>query len=139
MANNLGNDIILNNGDIDFNDNGDILTTSDIEQKMGSELPFEGYVCLRESILDIVNGIKGTYPFDVQFGSDIDLYISRDIQETYLHIKSVLERELRKDDRIQEVVSINFRQVTERIINIYVKILPIGREQSSQFVYPYNI
>lgn len=140
MSNSLGIDFILNNGDIDFSNNGDFLTTKDIEDSFPiEENLYEGYICLKETIYRIITAVKGSYPFDKLFGADIDLYILRDIRETFSNIRNVLEVELLRDDRIKSVEAITFRQIDDRRVDVYIKVVPIGREKSSQFVYPYNI
>jgi hypothetical protein len=136
----LGNDLMLDSdGDLILNTNGDFYTTEDAEYQI-TDLPYRGYVCLNETIYRTVEAIKGSYPFDSDFGADIPTFVSRTVTPQLIeNIKVNLITELIKDDRIKEVrqIDVEFQPPKTLIVSIFV--VPIGQNETSQFVFPYYI
>jgi hypothetical protein len=140
-VNNLGNDLLLDaSGDLIFGSNGDLFTTDDADVFLGDALPFRGYTNLNETMYKIIQAVQGSYPFDIYFGASVPLYISKTVTAQMIsQIRTQIGDALVKDDRIKSVdqIDITFKAPKTLIISIFVT--AIGQQQSSQFVFPYQL
>lgn len=138
--NNIGNDLMLDeNGDLITSSSGDFFTTEDSENYI-TNLPFRGYVSLSETIYRILTSIKGSYPFDINFGSNVMTKVSANVtRELVSELKTMIVNELLKDDRIKSVsnISIVLRNQNELVIEI--SLLAIGQSDVSKFVFPFAV
>ncbi len=142
--NNMGCDIMVaydedNEADFLIGHNGDFLTTDDIEQKLEDGHPFKGKICLYESIYRLLQTTKGSWRLNTDFGTNIDDYISKNIDDVRFLIKDTISVELRKDDRIKEVSNIIIEMESQSVMIIEIHIIPIGEDEKSVFVYPYSV
>ena len=138
--NNIGNDLLLDEtGDIIFGSNGDFFTTEDSENYL-TELPFRGYVCLSETIYRILTSIKGSYPFDINFGSNIGKKVSNNVTKAFVsELKTIIISELLKDDRIKSVTNITMNLRNQNELVIEISLLAIGQNDVSKFVFPFSV
>ncbi len=137
---NLGNDLMLDeNNDFIFGLNGDFYTTEDEEAFM-DDLPFEGYVALRQFVSICLDTVLGTLnPYDIDFGIGARLLVSRNIAEVFPEFVERVQEQLLKDDRIQSVIKCDYEIADTNMINVFVSILAVGQNVSSNFVFPYQI
>lgn len=140
----LGNDLMTivdedNEVDLIIGDNGDFFTTLDFEQKIPENIPYEGYICLYECIYRTLQTSKGTWFYDLFFGVNIDDYISQTIDDNLFLIKEDIEKALKSDDRIKEITKLNAFVSDSNTLTIEISFIPIGQNESSEFVFPYNL
>ncbi len=138
--NNIGNDLMLDeNGDLITSSSGDFFTTEDSENYI-TNLPFRGYVSLSETIYRILTSIKGSYPFDINFGSNVMTKVSASVtKELVSELKTMIVNELLKDDRVKSIsnISIILRNQNELVIEI--SLIAIGQSDASRFVFPFAV
>lgn len=140
----LGNDLMTstdedNEIDLIIGDNGDFFTTLDFEQKIPDDILYEGYICLYESIFRTLQTSKGNFFYDLFFGVNIDDYISQTIDDNLFLIKEDIEKALKADDRIKEITKLNAFVSDSNTLTIEISFIPIGQNESSSFVFPYNL
>lgn len=142
MSNNFGIDLFVQDKDIMIGINGDYLTTQDVEQVI-NELPFEGYVALRETIAKVLYPEQGTFsPFNYTDGAGaVDLISSTsDFEDKFTNFKNRVVSQLSKDDRVESVEEIDYNIYSEsdkNIITIIVKVIPNNLQKVSTFVFPF--
>lgn len=138
--NNLGNDLMLDeSGDLITSSSGDFFTTEDSENYI-TNLPFRGYVSLSETIYAILTSIKGSYPFDINFGSNIGTKVSSNVtKELVSELKTIIVNELLKDDRIKSITNISIILRNQNELVIEISLLAIGQSDSSKFVFPFAV
>lgn len=140
MANNFGNDLILDQyGDLIIGDNGDFATTEDLEKKIPEEdLPFPGYISIRESLYNVLLSEKGDWQFDISTGANVPYYISQPMNKKFDDLKNSIRNEILKDDRIESVPDVSITKFPEQsLAEISITIKPVGQEKTSNFVFPY--
>lgn len=138
---NFGDDLFLSiDNDLIISSNGDYMCTSDYEKTI-SDLPFEGYVCLRETIARMIQATAGEYSvFDINFGAGIEELISTtDFNNKFNQFKERLQTSLLNDDRVKYVERIEYEKIDINTYNIYVSIITVGSNVSSKFVFPYVV
>lgn len=143
MFNNIGSDLMFitdedNEVDLMLTVNGDLMSTSDFESIVKSKIPYEGYISLYNSIYTMLQANKGTYFYNMDFGNNINEYISSTIDEDLFLIKDDLERELRKDDRIKQLKRVDLT-INEDTLEIEIEFIAINQQEVSMFVFPYSI
>lgn len=133
---NLGNDLMLNDYDIVIGANGDYLTTLDYEKTL-TNLRYEGYICVRETIARIIE--YSMYELDMfeRAGVGANKYISSNVNNIYNTLIDKIKEELIKDDRIRSVDNVEVTQVTLNIVTITVNLVVINSDELSEFVFPF--
>jgi hypothetical protein len=137
---NLGNDIKLDiDGDFIFGLNGDFFTTDDEEATIDpNDLPFEGYIAIRQFIFICLEAVMGEYnPFDTDFGVGIENLISKNIPEVFNDFKERVITQLLNDDRIKDVARVDYEMIETNLCNIYIDVIVQGENYPSGFVYPF--
>lgn len=143
MFNNIGSDLMFvtdedNEVDLMLTVNGDLMSTSDFESIVKNKIPYEGYISLYNSIYTMLQASKGTYFYNMDFGNNINEYISSTIDEDLFLIKDDLERELRKDDRVKQIKRVDLT-INGDTLEIEIEFIAIGQQEVSMFVFPYSI
>lgn len=142
---NFGIDLYVQDHDLLIGSNGDFFCTDDLEyvlnQDPTTEVQFEGYVCLRESIVNILNPEKGTYShLEPNTGVEADLLISSgaDFEKQFNNFIDRLNTELGADERIASINDVTYKY-TSTGVNIYVSLTPTGLDIPIPFVFPLSL
>lgn len=132
----FGNDIVLANGDLVINTQGNLYTYSDYEKKNAATTKFTGYYNILYALLDRILTAKGDNIFHPNYGSDIPTIVSTPGTGTLKQqITDSITQSLQDDPRVVRVTSVD---VTINGNSVSVKIYAqlIGDDKASQFVFP---
>lgn len=137
--NRFGVDIYLstNDNDIVLKPNGDPLNSQDYEDKRG-DAKFVGYYNVVRSIANALGSVNGDYPFDPEFGANIQSMLSMPVTRQYLdNLSLAVRQELEKDDRIAEVASVKSEfSLNGAIVLVKANVVMIGDDTTSELVFP---
>jgi phage baseplate assembly protein W len=132
----LGNDIILQDGDIIANFGGDLYTADDYEaQKMG-DVPFEGFTNMYFALTDRLLTPPGDNVFYLDYGAGIYGLLSNPNGAALKDNLEVAVREgLLQDDRVKSVESVIIEQ-NDSYVNVKAEVVVQGTDSIAQFVFP---
>lgn len=134
---NLGDDIMLDyDNDIAFNQYGDIMFTSDVENG-DFTIPFVGYIATREWLHDLIVTVIGSSTFDSNFGSNINYYLGRPFEIIKRVVSEELPSQILKDKRFRRVIEASTRVIADDRINIVLRVETVNNQQAQEFVFPF--
>lgn len=138
MSNNIGNDFLIIDFDLAYDNLGDYLTTDSYEK--GQVVPFEGYICLYESISRYIYYLAGEYDiFNIHDGAGAeDLVSITQREEAFSSFKSRALEQFSRDDRIKKVVDITFTEIDINLVHILITLIIQGQSFQSEFIFPYS-
>lgn len=143
-TNPYGSDFILSDtGDLVLTGEGtqteqDIMTTLQFEKK--TPVRFDGYITLVEALYCMLMTVKGDFPFEEDFGSNLPLYISKNIDQKFDEIQTSLEEELFKDDRIKDVNSIDIvKYPKSNQVIVKISVTGVNENEPSAFTFPFYL
>lgn len=142
---NFGIDLFEQDGDLVLGANGDLLCTDDVEiilnQDPETAVQFDGYVCLRESVANVISPSFGEYSHDEQTtGAGANATISKtNFEEEFNNFIERAKTQLLKDERIEQVTSITYNVLNNNTVNILMKLKVSGLDNPIPFVFPYSI
>lgn len=134
--NNFGNDLILKDGDILGNYNGDFFTVADYEKSLGETDKFPGYQNAIFALTDRLLTVQGDNQYYPKYGSELFNYISApNSPNTIEGVKTAVQNSLIYDPRVKEIESVEVK-VDKNTILISAKIILIGSNTPYDFVFP---
>lgn len=146
MATNFGIDLLVQDMDLVLGANGDFFCTDDMEillnQNVETQIPFDGYITLRESIGNVLAPSVGEYSqYEQKVGAGASLTISTtsDFQREFGYFVERAKAQLLQDTRIKSVENISYEVIDNSIVNIYVSITISELNQPQDFVFPFAI
>lgn len=146
MTTNFGIDLYEQDGDLIIGVNGDLFCTDDVElilnQDIQTQVRFEGYVCLFESIKRILPISFGEYsPYYVEIGAGANKTISSntELDKEFNQFKERATTQILKDERVAEVINIEYQKVNSDEIKILMNLRVVDIATPISFVFPFNL
>lgn len=135
-----GTDVILDfSGDLVLGDDGDIMLTSDFEQKDGN-FAFEGYVILTEWLYCLLQTVQSEFPLDILFGANVPKYLSQEIDDRFEELKLDIEEKILADDRFKEITKFELiKDGRNNAVIFDLAVKGVNENASSSFVFPFYL
>lgn len=135
-TNRFGSDVILNEGDIIPNNNGDIFTSQDYEDNNPDTNLFSGYYSMIFSLTDRLMTIRGDNVYHSEYGSSVPMILSSSNSPDFKQkLEETVKRACLEDSRVKSISYVNIDQ-NDRFVNVKVGVVLEDNSKVFDLIFP---
>lgn len=135
-TNRFGSDVVLNNGDVIPNNNGDLFVSQDYEDMNPDTNQFPGYYSMIFSLTDRLMTIRGDNVYHPEYGSTVPLMLSRSNSPDFKgKLQETVKQTCLEDARVQSVKYVNVEQ-NDRFVNVKAGVVLADSSQVFDLIFP---